>query len=65
MVLFETMRIKLARTAAKLVTESTIAQSSATSQPTSSVASVEMQATWLETAPIGMDILAILDRRKC
>jgi hypothetical protein len=61
MVLFETTRIKLARTAAKLVTESTIAQSSATSQPTSSVVSVEMQAIWPETAPIGMDILAIVD----
>jgi hypothetical protein len=65
MVLFETMKTKLARTAAKLVTESTIAQSSATSQPTSSVASVEMQAIWPETAPIGMEILSIMDRREC
>jgi hypothetical protein len=65
MVLFETMRIKLARTAAKLVTESTIAQSSATSQPISSVASVEMQAIWPETAPIGTDIFAIVERREC
>ena len=65
MVRFETMRTKLARTAAKLVTESTIAQSSATSQPTSSVASVEMRATWLEIVQIGMDFSATLEIEKC
>jgi hypothetical protein len=56
------MRIKLARTVVKLVTESTIVQNSATSQPTSSVVSVEMQATWPETAPIGTDIYSIVGK---
>jgi hypothetical protein len=48
-----------------LVTESTTALNSATSQPTSSVASVEMQVTWLETAPIGMDFSIMLEIGKC
>jgi len=62
MVLSVTMKIKHVRTAAKLAIESTIAQNSATSQPTSSVVSVEMQATWPETAPIGMDTFAIVGK---
>jgi hypothetical protein len=59
------MRIKHARTAVKLVTESTTAQNSATLLPILSVASVEMQATWPEIAPIGMDIFATVDRLEC
>jgi hypothetical protein len=65
MVLFETMRIRLAKTAAKLVTANTTAPNNATSQPTSSVASVEMQATWLEIVLIGMNFSAMLEREKC
>jgi hypothetical protein len=61
-VLSEMMRTKLARIADKSVTGSTIVQSSATSQPTSSVASVEMQDIWREIARIGMDIVATVDR---
>jgi hypothetical protein len=65
MVLFETMRIRLARTVVKLVTGNMTALNSATSQPTSSVASVEMRATWLEIVPIGMEFSATLEIKKC
>jgi hypothetical protein len=65
MVPFETMRIRLAKTVVKLVTENTTALNSATLQPTSSVVSVEMQVTWLEIVPIGMDFLATLEIGKC
>jgi hypothetical protein len=65
MVLFETMRIRLARTVVKLVTGNTTALNSATLQPISSVASVEMRATWLEIVPIGMDFSATLKIEKC
>jgi len=65
MVLFETMRIRLARTVVKLVIENTTALNSATLQPTSSVVSVEMQVTWLEIVPIGMDSSVILEIGKC
>jgi hypothetical protein len=65
MVLFETTRIRLARTVVKLVTENTTALNSATSQLTSSVVYVEMQVTWLEIAPIGMDFSATLEIGKC
>ena len=51
------MKIKLAKTAVKSVTESTIVPSSATLQQTSSVVYAVMLDTWLEIAQIDSAVL--------
>jgi hypothetical protein len=59
-VLYVTMRTRLAKTVVKLDIENMIVLSNVTSQPTSSVVSVETPGTWPETVLIGMNPVMIM-----